>query len=207
MVLSKGSGVSLVDLYEHEGMIHLTDRTKQYTLARLRNHAVQLLGNRKITDIGVRDIERMIDQVAEGKTAGTINAGSRRQSIIRGGSGAAAKVARDLSAMFTFAIREELLTVNPCLAARKPKDGKRDRFLSMDEIKRLGTALESVEQEGANKMATDIIRLLLFTACRRDEIAGLKWSEVDFEFGCLKLEETKTGKSVRPLASTGTCPA
>lgn len=191
--------LSLVDLYECEGMNHLKERTKQYTLARIRNHAIQLLGNRKITDIGIRDIERMIDQVSVGKTARTINGGSRNQSIFRGGPGAAAKVTRDLSAMFSFAIREELLTVNPCLGARKPKDGKRDRYLSIDEIKRLGAALETVEHAGSNKMATDIIRLLLFTGCRRDEIAGLKWNEVDFEFGCLRLEKTKTGKSVRPL--------
>lgn len=71
----------------------------------------------------------------------------------------------------------------------------------MDEIKRLGAALESIENDGANKMATDIIRLLLFTGCRRDEIAGLKWNEVDFKYSCLRLEETKTGKSVRPLGT------
>ncbi len=192
---------ALIDLYECEGAGHLKERTRQYVLARLRNHAVQLLGRRKISEITVKEIERMIQDVTAGKTARTINAGSRRQSIFRGGPGAAAKVSRDLSAVFTFAIREGLLTVNPCRAARKPKDGKRDRYLKMDEIMRLGTALETVEREGANKMATDIIRLLLFTGCRRDEIAGLKWCEIDFEHSYLKLEETKTGKSIRPLGA------
>jgi len=191
----------LIDFYDQEGANHLKDRTKQYTLSRLRNHAVQLLGNRKITDIRVSDVERMIKHVAAGKTARTLNAGSRKQSIFRGGSGAAAKVARDLSAVFTFAIREELLSVNPCLAARKPKDGKRDRYLKMYEVVRLGDALKAVEKDGANKMATNIIRLLLLTGCRRDEIAGLKWSEVDFENSCLRLEDTKTGKSIRPMGA------
>ncbi len=192
---------ALVDLYAHEGTRHLKERTRQYTLARLRNHAVQLLGKRKITEISVRDIERVVQDVTAGKTARTLNAGSRRQSIFRGGPGAAAKVTRDLSAVFTFAIREGLMSVNPSLSARKPKDGQRDRYLKMDEIVRLGAALETVESEGANKMATDIIRLLLFTGCRRDEVAGLKWHEVDFNQSCLRLEETKTGKSTRPLGA------
>ena len=50
-------------------------------------------------------------------------------------------------------------------------------------------------------MATNIIRLLIFTGCRSEEIAGLKWSEIDFEHSCLRLEESKTGKSVRPLGA------
>jgi integrase len=192
---------SLIDLYAEIGTSHLKERTRQFTLSRLRNHAIPLLGSRKVTEITVRDIERMIRDVAEGKTAKTINAGSKRQSIFRGGPGAAAKAARDLSAVFTFAIRDGLLTVNPCLTARKPKDGTRDRFLRLNEVVRLGTALEEVERAGANKMGTDIIRLLLFTGCRRDEISGLKWQEVDFEYGCLRLDESKTGKSVRPLGA------
>jgi integrase len=34
---------------------------------------------------------------------------------------------------------------------------------------------------------------------RREEIAGLRWSEIDFERGLLVLSESKTGKSIRPL--------
>ena len=36
--------------------------------------------------------------------------------------------------------------------------------------------------------------------CRREGIPGLKWSEIDFGHACLRLESTKTGRSVRPLA-------
>jgi integrase len=43
------------------------------------------------------------------------------------------------------------------------------------------------------------MRLWALTGCRRDEIASLKWSEVDLEHGCLRLADSKTGKSARPL--------
>jgi len=33
------------------------------------------------------------------------------------------------------------------------------------------------------------------------EITDLKWSEVDFEQGFLRLGTTKTGRSIRPLSS------
>ena len=65
----------------------------------------------------------------------------------------------------------------------------------------LGAALESLQADGVNPKALDITRLWALTGCRRDEIAALKWSEVDFERGCLVLEDSKTGESVRPLAT------
>ena len=39
------------------------------------------------------------------------------------------------------------------------------------------------------------------TGCRRNESAALKWSEIDSDKSCLRLDDSKTGKSVRPLAS------
>lgn len=45
------------------------------------------------------------------------------------------------------------------------------------------------------------MRLWALTGCRRDEVAALKWSEIDFDKSCLRLDDSKTGKSVRPLAS------
>lgn len=52
-----------------------------------------------------------------------------------------------------------------------------------------------------NRKAADIARLWALTGARRDEIAGLKWSKVDFGRGLLILDDTKTGKSLRPLPS------
>ena len=91
---------------------------------------------------------------------------------------------------------------NPCAAVKKPANQKRTRFLTLDEVKRFGGALNALEADGANAKAIAIMRLWALTGCRRDEIAGLKWSEIDFEKGCLRLEDSKTGKSVRPLASS-----
>lgn len=71
---------------------------------------------------------------------------------------------------------------------------------TLDEVKRLGEALDAMEADGMPPKAVAIMRLWALTGCRRDEIAGLKWSEIDFERACLRLENTKTGRSVRPLS-------
>ncbi len=52
-----------------------------------------------------------------------------------------------------------------------------------------------------NAKAVNIARLWVLTGCRRDEIAGLRWSEVFTDEGLLVLEDSKTGKSLRPLGA------
>ena len=148
------------------------------------------------------DIERMVRDIAAGKTAKDVKPENSRRIIVRGGDGAARKVARDLSAMFTFAVRRGIVLSNPCEnAAIRKTDNRRTRYLSIEEVRRLGAALETLQADGVNPKALDITRLWALTGCRRDEIAALKWSEVDFERGCLVLEDSKTGESVRPLAT------
>ena len=192
---------SLIDEYEREGIGHLKPLTARYTLARLRNHVSPLLGSMTAADVRPRDIERMLRQIEEGKTSSDIKTGKHGRKIVRGGRGAAGKVARDLSALFSFAVRQELVDANPCLKVRKPAFNQRERFLTPEEIKRLFAALRKVTQDGVNPKAEQIIRLLILTGCRNNEIAGLKWSEVDLERSRLVLAESKPGKSIRPLSA------
>lgn len=191
----------LIDLYESEGTRDMKDRTRRYTLARLRHHVGPLLGRKKVIEITAQDVERFIRDVTDGKTAKDEKTGPRCRIIVRGGAGAAAKVVRDLSATLSFARRRGMIAQNPCDAVQKPADNARHRHLSLKEVQRLGDALTALEGEGMNAKAIAITRLWALTGCRRDEIAGLKWPEVDFERGCLILEDSKTGRSVRPLGT------
>jgi len=110
-------------------------------------------------------------------------------------------VFRDLSAMYSFAMRRGLVDANPCeKAVVKKSDGRRTRFLSLAEVKKLGAACDVLEQEGLNPKALNITRLWILTGCRRQEIVELKWSEIDLDRGLLILADSKTGQSTRPLS-------
>jgi integrase len=172
------------------------------TMARVRHHVVPLLGHRRAFEITAGDIERFVTDVTTGKTARDEKIGPRRRIIVRGGAGAARKVVRDLSAVFSFAIRSEIVPRNPCeTAAVRKTDNQNDRFLTLEEVTRLGAALDTLEEEGVNPKAVNIARLWALTGCRRDEIAGLSWQELDLENGLLQFANSKTGKSVRPLGA------
>lgn len=176
--------------------------TKQYTISRLQHHVLPLLGHRRATEITSGDIERFSADVAAGRTAKNEKVGPRKRIIVRGGPGASRKVVRDLSAVFSFARRSEIVDRNPCdTAAVRKTDGHKTRFLTLEEVGRLGKALDDLEAEGTNAKAINIARLWALTGCRRNEIAGLKWHEIDFDNGLLVLEDSKTGRSVRPIGT------
>ena len=90
---------------------------------------------------------------------------------------------------------------NPCRHINLFAESKRERFLSEDELGRLGAVLAKAEREGTeSKAAIAAIRLLAVTGCRRGEILALEWEHVDFENACLRLVESKTGAKVVYLA-------
>lgn len=200
---------ALIDLYEKDGCVvqrgirqgePMKPVTKRNTINRLRNHVIPLLGTRQAPTINPGDIERFVADVTCGKTARDEKVGPRKRIIVRGGAGGARKVVRDLSAVFSFALRSEIVKRNPCqTAAVRKTDNRRERFLTFEEVTRLGNALDDLEADGANPKAINIARLWALTGCRRDEIAGLRWSEVNIDDGLLVLADSKTGKSLRPL--------
>ncbi|WP_237452257.1 site-specific integrase [Qipengyuania algicida] len=201
---------ALVDLYEEEGCYiqrgirqgePMKPLTKQYTIGRLRHHVVRLIGHKRITELNAGDVERFFRDVETGKSRKDEKVGHRKRIVVRGGPGAARKVFRDLSAMYSFAVRRGLVDANPCdKAVVKKTDGRRTRFLSLAEVRKLGEACDALEEEGLNVKALNITRLWILTGCRRQEIVELKWDEVDFERGLMRLADTKTGQSVRPLS-------
>ena len=89
---------------------------------------------------------------------------------------------------------------NPCRHVQRFRERARERFLSSAEIAKLASALKSLEdEEKITKAVAGAVRLLLFTGARRGEICGLRWDHIDFERGCLRLPDSKTGAKVISL--------
>ena len=113
---------------------------------------IPLLGHKRVTEVGVGEIERFVRDVAAGKTAKDEKRGPRKRIIVRGGEGAARKVLRDISAVLSFTVRRGILVTNPCMAAAVRKtDNRRDRYLTLSEVTQLGKALTGLERESAKK--------------------------------------------------------
>jgi integrase len=128
-----------------------------------------------------------------------------------------------LGSMYAFAGRIGVIPegTNPTRKIDKFKEHRRERFLTGEELERLGSAIREAETKGIpwdvwdvdegnpkakhlaraenrftkiSPFAAAAIRLLLFTGCRLREILHLKWEHVDLERGLLFLADSKTGK-------------
>jgi integrase len=84
---------------------------------------------------------------------------------------------------------------NPVKGLERYREEKRERFLSRDELGRLGAALSDPEVTARHTLFTlAAIALLLLTGMRLNEALRLRWIDVDLERSLLLLADSKTGK-------------
>jgi integrase len=166
---------------------------------RIARHILPLLGKKPLKDLTSADVKRFLEAVMSGKTAATVKTKPRGLARVTGGPFAGARALGLLGGMLSYAREVGYIEHNPARGIRKPADKRRSFRLAPEGYHELGQALEAVERNGEHWQAIAVIRLLALTGCRRSEILNLKWSEVDFESACLRLGDTKTGASIRPL--------
>ena len=103
------------------------------------------------------------------------------------GAVSAARARTALSSMFNWAIREGLdIAANPVLGTNRPaQPGSRERVLTETE-------LSAIWQACGDDDYGRIVRLLLLTAQRRDEVGSMQWAELDTFSGLWTLPSART---------------
>ncbi|WP_264211164.1 site-specific integrase [Leisingera thetidis] len=87
---------------------------------------------------------------------------------------------------------------NPCRHVPKYREVKRERYLSQNELQRLGQVLAEAEREGSETpFVVAAFRLLILTGCRLGEIQTLKWEYITPQG--MELPDSKTGARRIPL--------
>ena len=168
---------------------------------RVARHIKPCIGQIAITKLTRADVQRMVDRITQGKTAGAFKTKPRGKAVVTGGAGTAARVVEFFGGIWTWAGRRGLVSApNPVRGGERAARGTRDRILSDAELARLGGTLDEMQVRYPH--ATAVIRLIAMTGMRYDEAQGLQWCEIDLARRCLVLKETKTGRSTRPLGDS-----
>lgn len=166
----------------------------------IEGHIKPLLGSRTVVSITKADIARFMHDVAVGKTASTRKTKPRGVSRIRGGRGIATRVTGLFGGIMSHALNRGLIESNPVSRVRKFAENPRDRRLSNEEYRMLPTGLQASEKKKMWPPAIAALRFLALSGWRSGEALGLRWSHVDLVTRTARLDDTKTGKSMRPLS-------
>lgn len=90
---------------------------------------------------------------------------------------------RLLSSVFQRAVFWGIIPANPCDRCEKPKAEQAEiQTLTEEEAAMLLKALEN-----APPMLSTVVQLALMTGCRRTELAGLRWSDIDLDSGVVAI--------------------
>jgi integrase len=167
---------------------------------RVARHIVPLIGSTKVDKLNKAAIQRMADDISNEKTAGVFKTKARGKAVVTGGAGTAARVVELLGGIWSWAeLRGFVAGTNPAHGVQKMKGDAKDRTLSADELAKLGQVMR--DNQTRHPAAVSALRLIALTGLRREESCGLRWSEIDRASSCLRLEATKTGRSMRPIGN------
>jgi integrase len=107
---------------------------------------------------------------------------------MKGSDGERHLVFRGLDRFLAWCVKQELIERNPCGeldGGEKPRNGRsRDHVPSLEELRAVKNAVE-------NEPQCRLVRFMLTTPLRRDEAAGLRWSEVDLKAKRIRIPATR----------------
>jgi integrase len=108
-----------------------------------------------------------------------------------------------VASMYSFGDKHGLTPedFNPAKKIERFPEARRERFLTTDELQKLGQAFRELDESGRFGTAIPALMFLLLTGARLNEILKLKWRYVDLERGLLLLPDSKTGKKAITLNS------
>ena len=158
-------------------------RTAEEYVGSFENHVLPVVGRTKVRELTIADCERV------------------KARAKKGGHYAANRALGALSSMLTFCQRRDQLgAVNPAKLVERFQEEARERFLSADELGRLGEAM--TDEATRAPIAVGALRLLALTGMRSSEVSTLQWSAVDFETGTINLTRFKGDKQSKRKIKT-----
>lgn len=146
------------------------NRTWKGTQQVFDNHILPAIGFMEVDKVRRRDILKMLEPLARSERPHAAN-----------------HVLVAVRRMFNWAIEVDELEYNPCTKIKKPVPVvSRDRFFNDDECRRFWLACDKVGYPYG-----PLCKLLLLLGQRAQEIATLRWQDIDFDEKVIRLSADK----------------
>ena len=144
------------------------------------------------------DVIELLDAIVDGGTKVTGEDGKKRH--VQGGPISANRTLAAVRVLFNWALRRGIIETTPTAMVERPgQEHQRERALHADEICFLWPAFAAVGYPFGT-----FFQMALLTAQRREEVAGMRWADIDLpeKVWTLPAELTKARRAhVVPLSS------
>jgi len=149
-------------------------RTAFETQRLLKRHVLPRWRSRLLRDLSRRDVLDLLDRVGD---AGTPIVANRVFSAVR--------------KLCNWALERDIIDTSPCAGVKPPSaEQPRDRVLTDEELARVWGAADQLSYPfGA------LVKLLILTGQRRNEVAGMRWSEINGDLWALPADRAKNAKA------------
>ena len=168
--------------------------------SRVDRHVLPLVGDRKVRDLRPVDIAKLRDDITAGRTARVTKAGGRGRSDVTGGEAVATRTIRTLGGIMTYGVQIGQTDASPTRGVPLAQDSAREQRLTPDQYALFGRALDTAEEWRMDWRHVACARLLALTGWRLGEAQSLEWSILDLEARVADFADTKSGRSIRPIA-------
>jgi integrase len=196
-VLKDAGGNTLADHVDVFIRKHARPRNRSWAEQKrhLDVYVIPSLGARDVEAITRREVIELLDRIAGRKLKAKREDGKR---VVRGGPTQANRVLTTLRRLFNWLVERDVIPASPVAGVKAPApETRRDRVLTDGELREVWCAAETVGHP-----IEAIVKLLILTAARRDEIGGARWSWVQGSAIVVPADAYKTARShMIPLAS------
>ena len=181
---------------ENYARVKLRPSTFKTSQGFLKNHIKPQIGSVPLADLTSLDLQRFYKHLLDGGRVDRIEAKKKPKGL-------APKTVRNIHQMigsaYNLAIEQHLVTKNPTQGCALPKvEHKEMKTLTADQ-------LSTLFHEAKDSGVYELYYLDLATGLRRGELLGLKWTDVDFQHGALKIQRAisrQNGKVVEAPLKT-----
>ena len=181
---------------ENYAKIKLRPSTYKTSQGFLKNHIKPQIGSVPLADLTSLDLQRFYKHLLDGGRVDRIEAKKKPKGL-------APKTVRNIHQMigsaYNLAMEQKLVSKNPTQGCALPKvEQKEMKTLTADQ-------LSAFFREARDSGVYELYYLDLATGLRRGELLGLKWTDVDFQHGILKIQRAisrQNGKVVESPLKT-----
>ena len=163
--------ITFAEIAEKYGVLHGSKTRGARSSKCVFNKILSRFGPSKVVDITTEDVQKFYNDVWARTSTSTAN---RQYTLFR--------------AIVNKALNLKLYKgLNPCVGVVKQRDNPpRDKYFTKEDIKNLLLTAED--------RLKPLIAFSFLTACRRSEALNLRWKDVDFYSGIIRITQSKSGK-------------